>query len=49
MAEQTHNDAVMATNLPMLTEKGLKGGHRCEGMCVFLAFVPVCVHVVGVV
>lgn len=33
MAEQTHNDTVMTTNLSTLTEKCLKGGHRCEGVC----------------
>lgn len=33
MAEQTHNDTVMTTNLSTLSEKCLKGGHRCEGVC----------------
>lgn len=33
MAEQTHNGTVMTTNLSTLSEKCLKGGHRCEGVC----------------
>lgn len=32
MAEQTHNDTVMGANLPTLSEKCWKGGHRCEGV-----------------
>lgn len=36
MAERTHNDTVMAANLTTLSEKGLKGGHRCEGVYVFM-------------
>lgn len=49
MAERTDNDAVMTTNLTTLSEKGLKGGHRCEGVYVFYACVVVCVCVVHVV
>lgn len=33
MAEQTHNGTVMTANLSTLSEKRLKGGHRCEGVC----------------
>ncbi len=44
MAEPTHNDAVMTTNLNTLSEKGLKGGHRCEGVYVFM-HVWLCVWV----
>lgn len=36
MAERTHNDTVMTANLPTLSEKGLKGGHRCEGVYIFM-------------
>lgn len=48
MAERTHNDTVMTANLTTLSEKGLKGGHRCEGVCVFLRVV-VCMYAVHVV
>lgn len=41
MAERAHNDTVMAANLPMLSEKGLKGGHRCEGVYIFMRAVVV--------
>lgn len=44
MAERTHNDTVMTSNLTTLSEKGLKGGHSCEGVRVFLCMCC-CVYV----
>lgn len=43
MAVQTHNGSVMTTNLTTLSEKGLKGRHRCEDVCVY-AFIRVYVR-----
>ena len=44
MVLQTHNTTVMTANLTTLSEKGLKGGHRCEDVCVFICFYAcVCV------
>lgn len=36
MAERTHNDTVMTAYLTTLSEKCLKGGHRCEGVYIFM-------------
>lgn len=44
MAERKHNDTVMAANLTTLSEKGLKEGHRCEGVYIFmLVWLCICV------
>lgn len=36
MAERTHNGTVMTDNLTTLSEKGLKAGHRCEGVYIVM-------------
>lgn len=45
MAERTHNDTVMTAYLTTLSEKCLKGGHRCEGVYIFYACAWLCMCV----